>query len=106
MKDEMENQQTRKMKRENPSIEIYPGISRTSRFSSPSRRERICHSPSTIPSVSLTADRRCRFRANCRIRQFHCASMTSERLKVKPHVLPRFPISVPGLPPRRVPVQP
>src|SRR6266568_5963108 len=52
------------------------------------------------------ADRRRRFRANCRVRQFHCASMTSERLKVKSHALPRFPISVPGLPPRRVPVQP
>src|SRR4030095_8738470 len=28
MKDEMENQQTRKMKRENPTIEICPGITR------------------------------------------------------------------------------
>jgi hypothetical protein len=28
MKDEMENQQTRKMKRENPPIEIYPGSTR------------------------------------------------------------------------------
>ena len=28
MKDEMENQQTRKMKQENPSIEICPGITR------------------------------------------------------------------------------
>jgi hypothetical protein len=28
MKDEMESQQTRKMERENPSIEICPGITR------------------------------------------------------------------------------
>jgi hypothetical protein len=52
------------------------------------------------------ASGRRRYRANCRIRQFHCASVTSERLEVKSHALPRFPISEPGLPPRRVPVQP
>jgi hypothetical protein len=47
-----------------------------------------------------------RYRVNCRIRQFQCASMTSERLEAKSHALPRFPISEPGLPPRRVLVQP